>query len=122
MGADHPERDLARLQPLHQMRSRDVQDLSGLRGRQLGVERHHRDTTTSGKLLRYEPDDLEDLTRELDVLGLVAQGLTNKEIARRLEISPATVKVHVERIISKMGVADRTEAAVRATQMVATRY
>lgn len=68
--------------------------------------------------------DLSNLLtpRELDVLGLVAQGLTNKEIARRLQISPATVKAHVERIISKMGVADRTEAAVRATQMVAARH
>ena len=55
--------------------------------------------------------------RELDVVTLVAEGLTNKEIGRRLEISPATVKVHVERIIGKLGVADRTQAAVLITQM-----
>lgn len=55
--------------------------------------------------------------RELGVIQLVAQGLTNKEIARQLEISPATVKAHVERIISKLGVADRTQAAVMAMQM-----
>lgn len=55
--------------------------------------------------------------RELDVVTLVAEGLTNKEIGRRLEISPATVKVHVERIIGKLGVADRTQAAVLVTQM-----
>ena len=55
--------------------------------------------------------------RELEVVGQVARGLTNKEIARELGISPATVKVHVERIIGKMGVADRTQAAVLATQM-----
>ena len=55
--------------------------------------------------------------RERDVVGLVAEGMTNKEIARRLDISPATVKVHVERIIGKLGVADRTQAAVLVTQM-----
>jgi DNA-binding NarL/FixJ family response regulator len=54
--------------------------------------------------------------REAEVLELVAQGMTNKEIARQLEISPATVKAHVERIIAKLGVADRTQAAVVATQ------
>lgn len=55
--------------------------------------------------------------REQDVVGLVAEGLTNKEIGRRLAISPATVKAHVERIIGKLGVADRTQAAVLAVQM-----
>jgi DNA-binding NarL/FixJ family response regulator len=54
--------------------------------------------------------------REREVLALVAQGLSNKEIARNLGISPGTAKVHVERIISKMGVADRTQAAVRAVE------
>jgi DNA-binding NarL/FixJ family response regulator len=54
--------------------------------------------------------------REAEVLELVAQGMTNKEIARQLDISPATVKAHVERIIAKLGVADRTQAAVVATQ------
>lgn len=51
-------------------------------------------------------------TREREVLGHVAEGLTNKEIARQLGVSPATVKAHVERIIAKLGVADRTQAAV----------
>ena len=50
--------------------------------------------------------------REREVLELIAQGRTNKEIARALSISPATVKAHVERIIAKLGVADRTQAAV----------
>ncbi len=54
--------------------------------------------------------------RELSVLDLVTRGMTNKEIARRLAISPSTVKVHVERIIAKLGVADRTQAAVVATE------
>ncbi len=54
--------------------------------------------------------------REREVLNLIAEGLTNKEIARRINISPATVKAHVERIIAKLGVADRTQAAVMATR------
>ena len=55
--------------------------------------------------------------REQEVVEHVAQGLTNKEIARELGISPATVKVHVERLIAKLGVADRTQAAVVATKL-----
>lgn len=58
-------------------------------------------------------DALGSLTsREREVLGLVAEGLTNKAIARQLAVSPATVKAHVERIIAKLGVTDRTQAAV----------
>lgn len=54
--------------------------------------------------------------REREVLDLIARGQTNKAIGRELAISPATVKVHVERIISKLGVGDRTEAAVLAVR------
>jgi len=50
--------------------------------------------------------------RERNVLELVADGLTNKAIARRLDISPSTVKAHVERVLAKLGAADRTQAAV----------
>ncbi len=65
---------------------------------------------------------MERLTeRENDVLDLIAEGLTNKGIARQLQISPATVKAHVERVISKLGVADRTQAAVMATRWRETR-
>lgn len=60
---------------------------------------------------------LERLTpRERQVLEQVADGLTNKAIARQLEISPGTVKAHVERVIAKLGVADRTQAAVLTTR------
>lgn len=54
--------------------------------------------------------------RESDVVNLIARGMTNKEIARELSISPATVKAHVERIIVKLGVSDRTQAAVAFTR------
>ncbi|MEA3263085.1 MAG: response regulator transcription factor [Pseudomonadota bacterium] len=58
-------------------------------------------------------DALNTLTpREREVLAQIAEGLTNKEIARRLSVSPATIKAHVERIIAKLGVSDRTQAAV----------
>jgi len=61
---------------------------------------------------------LEPLTpRELEVLGLLATGQTNQRIAQTLVISKGTVKVHVERIIRKLNVSDRTQAAVRAIEM-----
>lgn len=59
--------------------------------------------------------------REQEVLLHVSEGKTNKEIARVLGISPATVKAHVERIISKLGVSDRTQAAVVAASRRAVR-
>lgn len=54
--------------------------------------------------------------RELEVLTCITRGYTNKAIGRELSISPATVKVHVERIIAKLGVSDRTGAAVLAVR------
>jgi DNA-binding NarL/FixJ family response regulator len=60
----------------------------------------------------------EDLTpREVEVLGLVARGKTNQEIAGSLFISRATAKLHVRRIIAKLGVSDRTQAVVRALEL-----
>lgn len=58
---------------------------------------------------------VETLTeREDEVLALVAEGLTNKEIAARLRISPATAKTHVARILQKLGASTRTQAAMCA--------
>ena len=58
---------------------------------------------------------LERLTaRERQVLRLLAEGRTNREIAAHLSLSIGTVKIHVEHIIAKLGVSDRTQAAVRA--------
>ncbi len=51
--------------------------------------------------------------RERQVLGLVAGGFSNREIGEKLGITAGTVKTHVERLIAKLGVADRTQAAVR---------
>ncbi len=55
--------------------------------------------------------------RETEVLRLTAQGRTNQQIARALLISVSTVKKHVQSIISKLGVSDRTQAAVRAVEL-----
>jgi DNA-binding NarL/FixJ family response regulator len=54
--------------------------------------------------------------RESEVLELIAEGLTNREIGRQLFISEATVKVHVGKILEKLGVRSRTEAAIRAAE------
>jgi DNA-binding NarL/FixJ family response regulator len=55
--------------------------------------------------------------RETEVLGLLTTGQTNQQIAQTLTISKGTAKVHVERIIRKLGVSDRTQAAVRALEL-----
>jgi DNA-binding NarL/FixJ family response regulator len=55
--------------------------------------------------------------RELEVLGLLARGKTNQEIAQSLGLSALTVKTHVQRIIAKLRVSDRTQAAVRAVEL-----
>ena len=54
--------------------------------------------------------------RELDVLRLIANGMTNSQIAEKLVISEYTVKGHVSNILSKLHLADRTQVAVYAWQ------
>jgi NarL family two-component system response regulator LiaR len=63
------------------------------------------------------PDPLRSLTpRETDVLREMARGRANREIARTLSLSEETVKSHVSSILAKLGLADRTQAAIFALQ------
>ncbi|WP_426115340.1 response regulator [Pseudomonas sp. DSP3-2-2] len=78
-------------------------------------------STVSARLLRRmtqrnacDAIPTENLTaRERQVLGLVATGMSNREIGEKLGITTGTAKTHVERVIGKLGAADRTQAAVR---------
>jgi two-component system NarL family response regulator len=54
--------------------------------------------------------------REREILGLLAQGQSNPEIARRLHLAKGTVRNYVSVIFQKLGVSDRTQAAVVAVQ------
>jgi DNA-binding CsgD family transcriptional regulator len=65
--------------------------------------------------VRFMLTPLVQLTpREMEVIQLVAEGLSNKEIGRSLSISPRTVNFHLDNLFSKLGVRSRTEAAVYA--------
>jgi DNA-binding NarL/FixJ family response regulator len=63
-----------------------------------------------------EPDPLADLTpRERQILALIGEGLTNRQIGKRLYLSEKTVKNNVSRLLAKLGVERRIQAAVIAT-------
>ena len=76
-------------------------------------ERHARSTAAD----LAEPAPLESLTpREIQVLELLAEGLSNKAVAARLGISDQTVKFHVASLSGKLGAANRTDAVRRAVR------
>lgn len=75
--------------------------------------------SVAGRLfgLMREPAQTGLSARELDVLALVARGLTNAEIGRELHIGEATVKTHLLRAFNKLGVSDRTAAVTTAMSL-----
>ena len=64
-----------------------------------------------------EPANVDLTQRELQVLQLLAQGASNKAIARRLEITPHTAKFHVASIVAKLGATGRTDAVAKAMRL-----
>ena len=74
------------------------------------------------RLAPATPEAVEDLIeplseREIEILKLVSQGLTNKEIAAKLYLAEGTVKNYVTSILQKIGARDRTQAAIRAREL-----
>jgi two-component system nitrate/nitrite response regulator NarL len=63
-----------------------------------------------------DPDPIHSLSpREREILGLIAKGASNKEVARALDIAEATVKIHVQHILRKLNLGSRVQAAVYLT-------
>lgn len=82
--------------------------------------RVHLAPEAAARLLREvrTPDRPDRLTeRETDVLRLISIGLSNKEIARRLNIGEGTVKTHVSSVLNKLGLQSRTQAALHAVRL-----
>ena len=91
------------------------QELATLLLRRLADERQHEPEPSPVE--NHQPP-VEALTpRETEVLTLLTTGQTNQQIAESLNISKGTVKIHVEHIIRKLEVSDRTQAAVRAIEL-----
>ncbi|MFD7690886.1 response regulator [Streptomyces sp. NPDC059781] len=72
---------------------------------------------SAGQQPAEEPDVLPGLTdREREILNLIGEGLTNRQIGQRLYLAEKTVKNHISRLLAKLGVERRVQAAVIATQ------
>jgi DNA-binding NarL/FixJ family response regulator len=75
-----------------------------------------RDLTSSLRAGSRDGPDAELTTRELEVLGLLGAGMTNKEIAAKLQISERTARTHVSNILGKLDLTSRTQAALWAVR------
>jgi DNA-binding NarL/FixJ family response regulator len=102
-----------------------IQTLHNVANGQLAVEPQllrealaaREETTQAGESARQRAEQYALTPREHDVLALVAEGLTNKEIGGKLTITEDTVKKHVQNIIWKLRAADRTQAAIMALKL-----
>lgn len=81
----------------------------------LGGDRHY--LAPAPELTTAARNHVKLTNRQLSVLRLLAEGQTNKEIARSLSISPATVKVHMAQIFGLLSVTNRTEAVMKALKL-----
>jgi DNA-binding CsgD family transcriptional regulator len=87
-----------------------------------GDERPPQEAPSSSRRKRGRPPHPDILTpREWQVLDLLREGLTNEQIAQRLDISPATAKYHVSEILSKLGVETREQAAAWQPELAPAR-
>jgi ATP/maltotriose-dependent transcriptional regulator MalT len=88
-----------------------LQSLTGLLG--LAISQHQGPAHSE-----MDQTILESLTpREREIFALLPSGLSNNELGAKLGIAPGTAKIHVERILNKLGVKDRTQAAVKAVEL-----
>jgi DNA-binding NarL/FixJ family response regulator len=87
--------------------------IAAIRALALG-ETYFPETAMAKIKARSERDPLSP--RELEILNLIVEGLSNKEIGSRLNITPGTAKLHVGKVLAKMGATDRTRAAILAVE------
>jgi DNA-binding CsgD family transcriptional regulator len=86
-------------------------------GAWLALKLRRRPQTEPFEFNRLAQETLGVSERELEVLALIAAGQSNKEIARRLEVSPNTVKTHIGNLFEKLDVQRRTEAVLKAREL-----
>ncbi|MBR0929535.1 helix-turn-helix transcriptional regulator [Bradyrhizobium diazoefficiens] len=90
--------------------------LGNVAGLRLAVPGEQAAATILARDPRLMPDDIALTQRELDVLALMAEGASNKMIARRLGISVHTVKFHVGSLLDKLDATGRTDAVAHAAR------
>jgi len=84
---------------------------------ELALQLIQRLSSKASQPVKRPPASKRLTSRELEVLRLLAEGETNQDIAKDLHITRATVKVHLQHIIAKLRVSDRTQAVVRAFEL-----
>jgi DNA-binding CsgD family transcriptional regulator len=90
--------------------------LGSVAGLRLAVPGEQANATIVARDPRSMPDDIALTQRELDVLALMAEGASNKMIARQLNISVHTVKFHVGSLLDKLDATGRTDAVAHAAR------